>query len=232
MVGGTAAAPITVLLFAGLREHAGQDRLALEATTAPIDAAGCWERCCARFPGLEEAAGSRASLRVARNRELVGWDAAVLPGDELAFMPPVSGGRGDGAEAGPVRVRVGPDPIDVAQLAASLPTTGAGARVTFCGIVRDPDDGRSVPYLDYEAYQEMAEAECRRLAEAAVRECGALAVAVQHRTGRVAAGEPSVAVVAVAAHRGAAFEACSRVIDRLKAEAPIWKRVGPPATPC
>ncbi len=223
------AAPITVLLFAGLREAAGRDRITLEAEGA-TDASALWARCCALVPGLGPADGSRESLRVARNREVVGWDAAVGPGDEVAFLPPVSGG-GEGSDPEARSVHVGPEPIDVARLAASLPTRAVGARVTCVGIVRDPDEGRPVPFLDYEAYREMAEAECRRLAASACARFGAVAIAVHHRTGRVLAGEPSVAVVAVAAHRTAAFEACAHVIEALKAEAPIWKRTGAPAGP-
>ncbi|HUY98227.1 MAG TPA: molybdenum cofactor biosynthesis protein MoaE [Verrucomicrobiae bacterium] len=224
-------APVTVLLFAGLRVAAGIDRIAVAPSEAE-DVAACWDRCCQLAPGLAAAEAARATLRVARNRELVGWDAAVHPGDELAFLPPVSGGAPGSAQPPPPAIQVGPEPIDVARLAASLPTRAVGARVTFVGIVRDPDQGRPVPHLDYEAYQEMAVAELGRIAQAACSRFGALAVAVHHRTGRVRAGEPSVAVVAVAPHRQAAFDACSHVIDTLKATAPIWKGPDPTTGPC
>ncbi len=228
---GTPSAAITVLLFAGLREHAGRDRLELEAAGLG-DIRSCWVRCCALVPGLAAAAGPEEALRPARNRELVGWDAAVGPGDELAFLPPVSGGSGAASSEPapqPVMVHIGPEPIDAGRLAAALPTAGVGGRVTFVGIVRDPDEGRSVPHLDYEAYGPMAEAFCLRIALAACRELGVVAIGVQHRTGRVAAGDPSVAVAVAAAHRAEAFSACARVIDELKAQAPIWKRSGLPA---
>ena len=216
---------ITVLLFATLRERAGRAELTLDLPAAGMDAGACWEACCQRVAALRPL---REGLRVARNREYVDWDAVIAAGDEVAFLPPVSGG----AAAREPWIHVGPEPIDVDRLAASLSREGVGGVVTFLGVVRDPDDGRRVPALTYEAYLAMAEAQCRDIATAACRLTGAMGVAIQHRVGRVPAGEPSVAVVAVAAHRDAAFAACRHAIDVVKTRAPIWKRVEGPEGPC
>ncbi len=217
-------ASITVLLFATLRERAGQARLVVDLP-AGADASACWDACCRAVPGLRSL---RDGLRVARNREYVGWDAPIASGDEVAFLPPVSGG----APSQEPWIHVGPEPIDVDRLAASLGREGVGGVVTFVGVVRDPDDGRRVPALTYEAYLAMADSECREIAATACRLTGAVGVAVQHRVGRGLAGEPSVAVVAAAAHRDAAFAACRQVIDAVKERAPIWKRAEGPEGPC
>lgn len=207
---------IRVLLFAGLRQLVGSPEVVLPGDTG-VTVGQCWEELCRRAPGL---AAQSASVRPARNREYCGWDDELHPGDELAFIPPVSGG------SGVPRVRVGPEPIDVAAMQAELELRGEGAVAVFLGVVRDPDEGREVTHLTYEAYPEMAEAELGRIvAEALARE-GVGEVLVHHRTGRVERGVASVAVVVAAAHRHQALEACTVVIDELKERAPIWKTAG------
>jgi MoaE-MoaD fusion protein len=136
----------------------------------------------------------------------------VSPGDEVALVPPVSGG------AGPVRgIRVTDEPLDVAALSTAVRDARAGAVVLFEGVTRE------VERLDYEAYAEMAVERMGRIASEEAERHGLCAVAVEHRTGAVPLGEPSVIVAASAPHRGEAFAGARAVIDRVKAEAPIWK---------
>ncbi len=206
---------VRVLLFASLRQAAGTPRLDLDLT-AVSSVAACWEQLCSLHPQL---ASWRAAVRPALNQRYVDWGEPVRPGDELAFIPPVSGGTAGGQEV----VRVGPGEINLAAMQAALDLSGVGAVATFVGVVRDPDQGRPVSHLTYEAYPEMAEAELARIVEEAKQAEGVSQVLVHHRTGRVESGVASVAVVVSAAHRHQALEACTYVIDALKVRAPIWK---------
>ena len=198
---------ITVRLFAGLRERAGADRVEVELPDG------------ARVADLLAAMGETpvGALRpgqcvVALNREYARADAPVRAHDEVALIPPVSGG------AGPVRrVRVTADALELAALSAAVRDPRAGAVVCFEGVTRE------VPRLEYEAYAEMAHERLRAIAAEEAERHALCAVAVEHRTGSVALGEPSVIVAASAPHRGEAFAGARAVIDRVKAEAPIWK---------
>jgi MoaE-MoaD fusion protein len=192
---------VSVRLFAGLRERAGSNRIEVEL---PDDAV---VRDLLTAMALEP-----GQCVVAINREYADADAPIGAGDEVALIPPVSGGEG------PVRaIRVTDEPLDLAALSAAVRDPRAGAVVCFEGVTRD------VPSLEYEAYAEMAEPKLRAIAEAEADRHGLCAVAVEHRVGTVALGEPSVIVAASAAHRGEAFAGARAVIDRVKAEAPIWK---------
>jgi molybdopterin synthase catalytic subunit len=198
---------VSVRLFAGLRERAGSQHVEVElpegASVGDLLAALAATPVGALAPG---------QCVVAINREYARADAPITAGDEVALIPPVSGGEG------PVRgVRVTAEPLDVAALSAAVRDPRAGAVVCFEGVTRD------VPSLEYEAYAEMAEARLREIAEAEAARHGLCAVAVEHRVGTVPLGEPSVIVAASAAHRGEAFAGARAVIDRVKAEAPIWK---------
>jgi MoaE-MoaD fusion protein len=188
------AVTISVRLFAGLRERAGTDRLEVELH----DGATVSELLAALAGTPVGPIGPRQCV-VAINREYADAEQPIAAGDEVALVPPVSGGEG------PLRgVRVTAEALDVAALSAAVRDPRAGAVVLFEGVTR------AVAELDYEAYVEMA-------AE------GLCAVAVEHRTGTVPLGEPSVIVAASAPHRGEAFAGARAVIDRVKAEAPIWK---------
>jgi molybdopterin synthase catalytic subunit len=192
---------ISVRLFAGLRERAGAGHVDIElpddATVADLLAA------------LEL---RPRSCVAAINREYADEATRIAPGDEVALVPPVSGG-----DATVRKVRVTGDALDVAALSAAVRDPRAGAVVLFEGVTRE------VAELDYEAYVEMAEPKLAAIAEEEAGRHGLCAVAVEHRTGTVPLGEPSVIVAASAPHRGEAFAGARAVIDRVKAEAPIWK---------
>jgi molybdopterin converting factor subunit 1 len=200
---------VRVLLFAMLRERArsGSIELRLPEAATVADAL----EALRRDPRLGDLVG-RMPVRMAVNQELAPPETPLRPGDELALIPPVSGGSGD------VHARVGEDALSAETLMRMVRDPGAGAVVVFEGVTREVD------HLDYEAYAEMAE---KRIA-GILREClarhGLLAAAAAHRTGRVPLGEPAVIVAVSAAHRDEAFAGAREAIDRIKAEAPIWKQ--------
>jgi len=198
---------VSVRLFAGLRERAGTNRLDVELP----DGATVGELLDALAGTPVGPIGPRQCV-VAINREYADAGQPIAAGDEVALVPPVSGGEG------PVRrIRVTAEPLDVAALSAAVRDPRAGAVVLFEGVTRE------VARLDYEAYAEMAAERLRQIADEEAERHGLCAVAVEHRTGTVPLGEPSVIVAASAPHRGEAFTGARAVIDRVKAEAPIWK---------
>ncbi|HUY58049.1 MAG TPA: molybdenum cofactor biosynthesis protein MoaE [Candidatus Micrarchaeaceae archaeon] len=208
---------VRVRLFASLRELAGTAEVELQLLE-PTSMDDCWSQLCQRFPLLDS---WRDSIRPARNLQYVEWGTAITPGDELAFIPPVSGGSSSPEPE--IEVRVGPDPIDLEAMSAAVERRGIGAIATFLGLVRDPDQGRAVDQLLYEAYPEMAEPVLAQICSEACRKFGATEARVRHRTGPVPSGVGSVAVVVGAAHRRQALDACGFIIDELKSRAPIWK---------
>src|SRR5919198_234856 len=198
---------VSVRLFAGLRERAGTDRLELELP----DEARVADVLAAMASTPVGALRDRECV-VAVNREYASAAAPVRAGDEVALVPPVSGG------SGPVRhIRVTAEPLDLTALADAVRDPRAGAVVLFEGVTRE------VPALDYEAYAEMATAKIEQIAREEAERHGLCAVAIEHRTGTVPLSEPSVIVAASAPHRGEAFAGARALIDRVKAEAPIWK---------
>jgi MoaE-MoaD fusion protein len=201
---------VTVRLFAILRQRAGRDSVEIEL---PEDAtvADAFERL-AGVAGIEELV-ERMPLRMAVNREYATGSAPIAAGDELALIPPISGG------AGPrIHAAVTEQPISAERLSGWVGDPGAGAIVTFQGVTRE------VASLGYEAYREMAEERIAAILTACAERHGLLAAAAEHRVGRVPLGEPGVVVAVTAGHRGEAFEGAREAIDRIKAEAPIWKR--------
>ncbi len=200
---------VTVRLFAILRERAGRDSLELElADGATVEDALAVLR-------VEDGIGpvlERMPLRAAVNREYVDNDTRLAGGDEIALIPPVSGG------AAQVHARVTGDALSLPDVTGRVGRPGAGAIVTFQGTTRDVDR------LEYEAYAEMAETRIREILEACVSDHGLEAAAAEHRVGTVPLGEPSVIVAVAAAHREEAFAGAREAIDRIKAEAPIWKQ--------
>ena len=195
-----------------LRERAGESRLTLELPDGA--------RVRDALDELSELADG-LPLVMAVNREYASPDQALGPGDELALIPPVSGGErapsGAQAPAHPW-ARVTSEPLSLDALAERVRDPRAGAVVTFQGVTRE------VERLEYEAYAEMAEPKLAEIARAAVERNGLCAAAVEHRVGAVPLSEPSVAVAVSAPHRAEAFAGAREIIDRVKAEAPVWKK--------
>jgi molybdopterin converting factor subunit 1 len=195
---------VTVRLFAMLRERAGAREVTLELPEG------------ARVSDALAELGSIAEglpLVMAVNREYADEDQLLDAGDELALIPPVSGG-----EATVQHVRVTEEPLVLDSLVARVRDPRAGAVVVFEGVTRE------VEKLEYEAYVEMAEEKMAAIVADAVERHGLSAAAAEHRVGDVPLSEPSVAVAVSAPHRGEAFAGAREIIDRIKAEAPIWKK--------
>jgi len=209
---------VTVRLFAILRQRAGRDTLELDL---PDDA-----RVSDALAAVDDLAGG-LTLVMAINREYAAADHPLAAGDELALIPPVSGG----ATTAP-HVAIREEPLSADAVAARVRDPRAGAIVVFEGVTRD------VGWLDYEAYVEMATEQITAIVAAAVERHGLCAAAAEHRVGRVPLSEPSVIVAVSAAHRGEAFAGAREIIDAIKAQAPIWKTEegewvegAPPPTP-
>jgi len=197
------AVRVTVRLFAGLRERAGTGRLELDG----VDRVGdVWAKL-----GLGDEPGG---LLYAVNRAYVGREAALADGDEVALIPPVSGGA----------FILSGDPLDVARVVAEAESEDAGAVATFVGTVRRHSHGREVVRLEYEAFEEMAEPMLLQLAANLTEKHGLCEVAIHHRVGPVDIGEASVVIAVSAPHRAAALDACREAIDTLKETIPLWKK--------
>ncbi|MGI8770754.1 MAG: molybdenum cofactor biosynthesis protein [Acidobacteriaceae bacterium] len=162
-----------------------------------------------------------ASLAVAVNQQYASASEALAENDEVALLPPVSGGSGSSQ---PDPIRLTREPIDGAALLAAIKEPQDGAAVVFDGVVRDNTRGRRTLFLDYEAYEDMALTQMRELAAEAARSFDVHAITIVHRLGRLEIGETSILIAVASAHRGAAFDACRFLIDTLKKTVPIWKR--------
>jgi molybdopterin synthase catalytic subunit len=201
---------VTVRTFAILRELSADREVLALADAAQLGDA--WEAMAGRYPALRP---HRPFVRAARAGAYADWDTPLADGDEVAFLPPVSGGA---------TMTLTGEPIDVKALEEALAGSGHGAVVTFVGRARDTaDDGRTVLELEYDAYPEMAIAVLSEIAAEAESRWGA-AVGVAHRTGVVPIGEAAVAIVTAAPHRSEAYDANRYVIEAIKERLPIWKR--------
>jgi MoaE-MoaD fusion protein len=201
--------PVSVRLFAGLRERAGVSRVELDDVATVADV---W----ARLEQLLQLGDEPAGLLYALNREYVDRDHALQDGDEVALIPPVSGGTAD--------FLISDRPLAVSSVIDLVSHDEAGAIASFVGTVRESSRGRDVQYLDYEAFEEMAEPMLRRLGDELTAKHALTAVAIHHRIGRVEIGEPSVVIAVSARHRAAALDACREAIDTLKETIPLWKK--------
>jgi molybdopterin synthase catalytic subunit len=198
---------IEVKLFAGLREAAGAGEVEVEVEDGAT-ADGLLDEL-RQLPGLGEVL-TRMRVRVAVNRQYVDGAQVLSEGDEVALVPPISGGAR-------VRATVSDEPLDVAAIVAEAGDPAAGAVVTFQGMTRE------VSRLDYEAYAEMAEQRIAGILDDCVERHGLTGAVAEHRVGPVPLGEASVIVAVSAPHRPEAFEGAREAIDRIKAEAPVWK---------
>ena len=197
---------ISLRLFAALRE-----RLNAAERDVELPPGARVRDVWAAVPGLGP---EPAGVLYALNQEYVPADAELADGDELALIPPVSGGD----------IRLTDRPIDLGAVTAEVADEQAGAIATFVGTTRIVSRGRTVTYLEYEAYEGMAEREMARIAEDLKRRYELCDVAITHRVGRVGIGETSVAIAVSAPHRHAALAACQEAIDTLKETVPLWKK--------
>ena len=210
-----------VLFFGILRDITGCSE---EWLDVPQNAtlANAFELCAERFATLRE---KRPSILFARNQEFAKPDAILSDNDEIAFLPPVSGGLNERSRGSEDNIfGITREPIDSQWLAHRLESPKDGAIVVFEGVVRDNSKGRATAYLEYECYEEMALAQMTKIGQEIIAQFGISRIAIVHRLGRLDIGEASVAVIATAPHRRPAFEAALAGIDRLKREVPIWKK--------
>lgn len=195
---------IRVQLFAALRQRAGAGSVELELPEGARvgDALSRLGELTAGVPVV-----------MAVNHEYARAEQPLRPGDELALIPPVSGGGG-----ALVHARISAEPLSLEAVCERVRDPRAGAVAAFLGVTRE------VPFLEYEAYAPMAERKLVEILEAACGRHGLCAAAAEHRVGRVALSEPSVVIAVSAPHREAAFAGAREVIDEIKAKAPIWKQ--------
>ena len=211
------AGPIHVTLrcFAAVRDILDTDTVTVEVE-AGTTARGMLEKLGQQHPAL-----LRVPVAFAVNRDYARADSVLSDGDEVAFIPPISGGSG---AQDLYRFDLTEGELDPRALEQECRTDRDGAVVTFAGTTRDHNDGAQVISLSYEAYTEMAQRVMCVLFEEAVKRFPITRARVAHRLGDVPVGEASVIVVVASPHRAPAFEACRFLMDRLKDEVPIWKR--------
>jgi molybdopterin converting factor subunit 1 len=203
---------VVVKLFGAVREAVGAKDLSVDVPEGcPV---GDLRSLLARDHPVFDRFGERLAVSV--NFEIAAPDAVLRDGDEVAFLPPVSGGSG--------ACSLSERPLDVAATVARVSGPGMGGIVTFVGAVRDEARGRSIRHLEYEAYPEMAEREMQKIVVAAAVRWPDAKVAIAHRAGHLEIGDLAVVIAAAAPHRAEAFEACRFAIDTLKATVPIWKK--------
>jgi MoaE-MoaD fusion protein len=196
---------IGVRLFAGLRELAGTRATEVELPDGAT-AGDVW-------PALE-LGDEPPGLLIAVNKAYVQRDSVLAAGDEVALIPPVSGGA----------FRLSEQPLSLEEAVREVGSVEAGAIATFTGTTRAHSRGRDVIRLEYEAYEGMAEAEMERIAAALKERYTLVDVAIHHRVGVVAVGETSVVIAVSSAHRADALAACAEAIDTLKGSVPLWKK--------
>jgi molybdopterin synthase catalytic subunit/molybdopterin converting factor small subunit len=215
---------VRVLFFGRLKEIVGRAE-----DDAELAEGACLDELYARYgERYPELAGFRGSVVASINQVFSDWQSRLSAGDEVAFLPPVSGGSSGAANSNLAVerdvVRLVRETIAVSQIVGALKAPEDGAVLAFEGIVRNHSRGQRTLYLEYEAYESMALAKLREIAEAIHAQFQVDRVALVHRLGRMEIGETSVLVGVASAHRAAAFEACRFGIDTLKRIVPIWKK--------
>ncbi len=203
---------IRLRCFASVKDIVGQREVLLELPDG-MTAGGLLQHVAAQYPSLARLA---PSLRLAVNHEYVESLCALTDGDEVALIPPVSGGTD--------LYEVTEHPLSLDALARTVGERTSGAVATFLGIVRGFARGRQVCFLEYDAYPEMATAEMRRIGEEIHRQWPVDRIAMVHRIGRLEIGEASIAIAVSSPHRREALQACAYAIERVKEIVPIWKR--------
>ena len=209
---------VHVLFFGQLKEITGVTEEDAELSEgARVE--DLFERYGRRFPKLAE---FRPSIAASVNQEYAGWRAPLSTGDEVAFLPPVSGGQ-QAAVADDIFLLVR-EPIVSRELLENLKAPEDGAVVVFDGFVRNNFKGHRTLYLEYEAYEPMAYAKMREIGAQIRTKFQIHRLAIVHRLGRLEIGDTSVLIAVSSPHRGAAFDACRYAIDTLKRAVPIWKK--------
>jgi molybdopterin converting factor subunit 1 len=204
---------VRLLYFGVLKEQTGQTSEFLVIDDSPADVSAVLQLVRTKHPSITQWLDS---IAVAVNQEYAAPQTALADGDEVALLPPVSGGSS--------RAKIVREPIDASTVLAVLKHPEDGALLVFEGKVRNNTKGRRTLYLDYEAYEEMALRKMEALATEAIAGKRVRDVAIVHRLGRLEIGETSVLIAVASAHRPAAFEACRWLIDTLKQTVPIWKK--------
>ena len=204
---------LRIRLFAICRERASADEVTVDVDDGSVTVASLKAAIAEQHPSL---APLLPVVRVAVNETFGFDDDPIGAGDELALIPPVSGGSG--------AFEVRTTPIEVAEVEAIVRHGGAGAVVSFTGAVRDQTNGLAVEALEYEAYKSMAEKYLAKIGAEVTERWPAARVAILHRVGRLTVGEASVVIAVASPHRADAFEGCRHAIERLKQDVPIWKK--------
>jgi MoaE-MoaD fusion protein len=209
---------VRVFFFGMLKEIAGKaaDEIEVREGASMRDVLAHYET---EIPRLKP---SLSSIAMAVNLHYAGPDTKLKPNDEIALLPPVSGGASDSAAHHYANITRAV--IDTQRIVDQLKRGEDGASLVFEGIVRNQTRGRKTLYLDYEAYEEMALQQMESLAVQALKQFQVRDVAIVHRLGRLEIGETSVLIAVASGHRGPAFEACRWLIDTLKKTVPIWKK--------
>ena len=209
---------ITIKLFAILKDKAGRDELHVNFRAATVSA--LLKEVSDEYPALSEIL-SRGRILTSVNQEFVKGDAPVKDGDEVALMPPFSGGSG---AHGRVCIQKGPFFLDKEIEMLKQTSPSIGAIVTFLGTTRDISRGKQVAKLEFEHYPGMAEKKLEEIRARAIREYGVIEVTIIHRIGVLPIGENIVLIAVAAGRRDTAFKACRFCIDELKRITPIWKK--------
>lgn len=208
---------VRVLFFAYLRDITKTPAVELDvaggATVRDV-----WAELSRRWPDLEY---QLVRIPIVVDGKVVDADAPVSDGAEVVWLPPVGGGAGGGEV---VRAELTREALDLSRLVSEVSAPSCGGIASFLGVVRDVDEGRNVVALEYDAYDRLAEAQIRAVADEALARWPEARIAVQHRAGRLVVGEASVAIAVASPHREEAFACCRHVIDRVKEAVPIWKR--------
>jgi MoaE-MoaD fusion protein len=209
---------ITVKLFAILKEHAGKGEL--QITGNPATVSDLLKHISKEYPAMADML-SRGCVLVSINHEFVENSAPLQEGDEVALMPPFSGG-----DERMRRISIQREPFDLNEEIARLKTSSSsiGAIVTFLGTTRDFSKGRQIAKLDFEHYPGMAEKKLGEIRERAIKEFGVIDVLIIHRVGTMPVGDDIVLIAVASGHRDEAFKACRFCIDELKRITPIWKK--------
>lgn len=206
---------IKVRFFAVIKERLGKEDISLDLSKGSV--AEIIRAIGEEFPNIESVLKSFNAM-IAVNHEMADMDTIVKDGDEVAFIPPFSGGEGM------VRIQEGDFSLDEEIERVKKSSKRIGGIAVFLGTARDFSKGKDIRALSFEHYPVMAERKLNEIRERAIREFGAIEVSIVHRTGKITIGENIVLIVAAAEHRKEAFKACEFAIDELKRITPIWKK--------